>query len=158
MTECEHSSRSLVWVPVGTPGFSTRQLRYQCHDCFEFLGSFQRHTLACPDTPQIDPNTLVLRDERRERDRARWIGKWEEQRLQQNDEWWCRYNEYLASDEWGRLRGLVLERDDHVCQGCRAHNATQVHHLTYRNVCHEFLWELVSVCDECHRRYHGDCF
>jgi 5-methylcytosine-specific restriction endonuclease McrA len=154
---CKHPSPGLVWVPVGTPGFSTRQLRYQCPDCFEFLGSSQRHTLATPDTPEIDPNTLVLRNERREREREKWSGRWEELRLQQDAEWWSRYNEYLATDEWKELRKLVLARDENLCQGCREHKATQVHHLTYRNAGHEFLWELISVCDECHKRYHDDC-
>ena len=33
--------------------------------------------------------------------------------------------------------------------------AKQVHHTTYANVGHEFLFELVALCPECHNRYHA---
>jgi len=33
--------------------------------------------------------------------------------------------------------------------------ATEVHHLTYQHVGHEFLFELVAICRECHTRWHG---
>jgi hypothetical protein len=172
MSECEHSNRSLVWVPVGTPGVSTRQLRYQCQDCFEYVGGAQRHALATPHTPEVDPNTLKLRDEARER---RWgreptlgddelaenlerMRQHQQRRAQKDEDWWRRCNEYLTTDKWRELRQLVFQRDNGICQGCYAAPATQVHHLTYKNVCNEFLWELTSVCDECHTRYHGHDF
>lgn len=66
------------------------------------------------------------------------------------------YRDYLLSERWRSKRGLVLERDGHVCQGCRQQTATQVHHLTYHNLFDEFLFELVSVCDDCHDRLHAD--
>jgi hypothetical protein len=158
LCECPHKNRSLVWVPVGTPGVSTRQLRYQCQHCWEYVGGSQRHALATPDTPEVDPNQLIIRDERRER---KWLQgrqeftKWEQARQQEDEDWWRRYNEYLETDKWRKLRQLVFQRDNGICQGCYAAPATQVHHLTYKNVCNEFLWELTSVCDECHTRYHG---
>lgn len=65
------------------------------------------------------------------------------------------YDEYLQSDEWAELRDRVLERDDWLCQGCLVNEATQVHHLTYKNVFEEFAWELKSICEDCHRRVHG---
>ncbi|MBP7241777.1 hypothetical protein [Amaricoccus sp.] len=64
------------------------------------------------------------------------------------------YEAYLLSDEWRTKRSLVLERDGDLCQGCRQRPATQVHHLTYEHMLDEFLFELVSVCDECHARLH----
>jgi 5-methylcytosine-specific restriction endonuclease McrA len=157
MNDCAHIDRTLVWVPVGTPGVSTRQLRYQCCDCFEYVGSSQRHALAVPSTPEVDPTTLILRDERREREREKFReewNRWEREQFQRDAEWWQHYNEYLASDKWQKLRQLVFHRDNGICQGCYNAPATQVHHLTYKNVRSEFLWELVSICDECHARYH----
>lgn len=65
------------------------------------------------------------------------------------------YEAYLASSDWARLRDRVLERDGRRCQGCLAADAAQVHHLTYANVGDEMLFELVSVCDPCHRTLHG---
>jgi 5-methylcytosine-specific restriction endonuclease McrA len=112
--------------------------------------------LATPNTPEIDPSTLKIRDEMREE-------KWAKQRVdralerdQQSEEWWRRYNEYLATEEWRNLRQLVFRRDDGICQGCYAAPATQVHHLTYEHVCNEFLWELTSICDGCHARVHDN--
>jgi hypothetical protein len=133
MNSCAHINRTLVWVPVGTPGVSTRQLRYQCDHCFEYVGGSQRHALAAPNTPEIDPNTLMLRDERREQEREKFReerNRWERERAQKDAEWWQLYNEYLASDKWRKLRQLVFERDNGICQGCYSAPATQVHHLT----------------------------
>jgi 5-methylcytosine-specific restriction endonuclease McrA len=154
--DCKHPNRDLVWVPVGTPGVSTRQLRYQCRDCFEYVGGSQRHALATADTPEIDPNTLVIRDERREERWQRRRTEWDHEAQQRNEEWWQWYDNYLLTDEWHRRRRLVLERDGGICQNCRAARATQAHHLSYRNVGNEFLWELIAVCDDCHVRCHPD--
>lgn len=71
-------------------------------------------------------------------------------------EWWQRYNAYLNSPAWKRKRRLVLERDNYICQGCMQNRATQVHHLTYAHVEHELLFELVSVCNTCHRLLHPE--
>lgn len=66
------------------------------------------------------------------------------------------YSDYLASDAWRNRRALVLKRARNVCEGCGVQPATQVHHLSYKHVCNEFLFELVAVCDECHDRIHED--
>lgn len=66
-----------------------------------------------------------------------------------------RYLEYLQSNEWFAKRAKVLDRDQYICQGCLSKTATQVHHLTYDNVFNEFLWQLVSICEECHKRKHN---
>ena len=61
---------------------------------------------------------------------------------------------YMQSDEWKRIRNKVLERDRFLCQACLSSPATQVHHMTYKNIGQEFAWELYSVCKPCHERYH----
>ncbi len=65
------------------------------------------------------------------------------------------YETYLRSPEWQALRLKVLKRDLHICQGCLAQPASEVHHTTYRHVRSEFAFELVSLCRDCHRRLHG---
>ena len=65
------------------------------------------------------------------------------------------YRRYLASDAWQRRRSRVLQRAGGRCEGCGEHPATEVHHLTYDHVGDEFLFELVALCSECHRRIHG---
>lgn len=80
----------------------------------------------------------------------------EAEREQQQAAWWENYATYLQSREWHARRKMVLDRANGLCEGCRARKATQVHHLTYEHVCNEFLWELVAICDSCHRRIHPD--
>ena len=67
--------------------------------------------------------------------------------------WHKYYDEYLKSAAWNIKRNLVRERDNNQC-ACG--DASQVvHHKTYLNVGKEPLYDLVSLCNECHKRYHG---
>ena len=66
------------------------------------------------------------------------------------------YSDYLASDEWASKRALVLKRAKGTCEGCGMKPPTQVHHLSYKHVCNEFLFELVALCAECHSRIHAE--
>lgn len=67
------------------------------------------------------------------------------------------YDTYLSSDDWRRRRARVLLRAAGVCEGCGLGEPTQVHHLTYKHVGFEFLFELVALCGPCHDRIHeGD--
>lgn len=73
-----------------------------------------------------------------------------------DDAWHEAYDEYLASDKWARLREKVMTRSAGICEGCLGAPATEVHHLTYKHVGDELLWELVAVCRDCHRRCHPE--
>ena len=66
------------------------------------------------------------------------------------------YNKYLSSDVWKRRREKVILRAGGVCEGCLTAPASEVHHLTYRNIYREFAFELVALCRSCHARAHGD--
>lgn len=66
----------------------------------------------------------------------------------------AQYDIYLASPEWRELRIKVLNRDKHICQGCLVARATEVHHRTYDRFGHEFAFDLLSLCNPCHRRFH----
>jgi hypothetical protein len=63
---------------------------------------------------------------------------------------WDKYSEYLRSDSWKNRRLLVLERDNYMCQACLSNIADEVHHLTYKHVFNEPLFDLISVCKPCH--------
>lgn len=80
--------------------------------------------------------------------------KWQIDRLQQSQEWWSDYNKYLKSEQWQLKRKAVLKRDGNLCQACLHRNATQVHHLTYDRVFDEPLFDLVAICEPCHRKIH----
>jgi 5-methylcytosine-specific restriction endonuclease McrA len=71
------------------------------------------------------------------------------------EQWFESYNEYLSSNKWKEKRKLVLERDRYICQGCGVAAANQVHHLTYTHVTDELLFQLVSVCQDCHLKIHN---
>ena len=62
------------------------------------------------------------------------------------------YTEYTNSEAWRAQRKKVLECDANLCV-CGA-EAQEVHHKTYENIGKEPLHELVSLCKECHARFH----
>jgi len=89
-----------------------------------------------------------------------------EERARQEDQrlWWQRYDAYLKSATWYRKRERVFERARGYCEGCRNQPAEQVHHRVYPRDCQpgspewiakEKLFDLVALCDDCHRDVHG---
>ena len=56
----------------------------------------------------------------------------------------------MKSDKWKAIRLKVLKRDNNVCQACLEAPAQDVHHLTYCNIGDELMYELISVCRDCH--------
>jgi hypothetical protein len=78
--------------------------------------------------------------------------KKEEKPLSKKERWFKeKYIPYLKSKEWKVKRLLVLERDNYLCQACLKSKATEVHHLTYKHVFNEPCFELVSICNPCHK-------
>ena len=74
----------------------------------------------------------------------------EQEREQNSIEWFKQHNEYLQTDQWKAIRLKVLKRDNDLCQGCLEAPATEVHHLTYAHWKNELMFELLSVCYDCH--------
>jgi hypothetical protein len=70
-----------------------------------------------------------------------------------------KYQNYLKSNEWAKISRLCLQRDKYTCKaklrGCIG-RANQAHHLTYDNVYHEKLEDLMSVCGPCHDKITRD--
>lgn len=64
------------------------------------------------------------------------------------------YRAYLDSPEWRFRRESVLKRDRHTCQACGNRRADHVHHLSYRYLFREPLFDLVAVCSFCHQQLH----
>lgn len=65
-----------------------------------------------------------------------------------------KYELYLTSDHWRELRQKVLERDGHACSQCPVRARLHVHHLTYERMGRERLDDLVTLCEDCHRKVH----
>lgn len=66
------------------------------------------------------------------------------------------YQDYLASEDWHKIRGKVMKRANQICEGCAEAKATAVHHLSYTHIGDEFLWELAAICGPCHDRAHPE--
>lgn len=64
------------------------------------------------------------------------------------------YQLYLSSPDWQFIRSQRLEYDQYTCCGCLTGRHLQVHHVTYDNLGHEQLEDLVTVCERCHRAIH----
>ena len=69
---------------------------------------------------------------------------------------WDWYDDYLRSDAWQEKRRAVLKRANGICEGCGKALARHVHHLTYAHAGHELLFEMVALCEACHRICHPD--
>jgi len=74
------------------------------------------------------------------------------------------YPEFLGSvemrdypEEWDALRGVVLERDDHRCQGCGTGTAElHVHHIVPLGAGGTNVKSnLQTLCASCHKRTHN---
>ena len=64
------------------------------------------------------------------------------------------YLEYLKSDKWAWYRSKILKRDGGKCTECDNAENLNVHHLTYRNLGHEQMKDLVTLCRDCHKKAH----
>ncbi len=79
----------------------------------------------------------------------------EAKRAMQDAAWRAQYEAHIRSEKWYRIRAKVIKRAGGVCEGCLERPAVQAHHLTYKHLGDEFMWELRAVCIECHERFHG---
>jgi hypothetical protein len=80
------------------------------------------------------------------------------EREEQDARWWDRYHAHLRSEAWRDKRQRALLRAGGICEGCGARQAVDIHHLTYRRMGDECLFDLVAVCRECHEKCHGRQF
>lgn len=130
----EDRQRTLCGKPLETcPGRYVAQAAVTCQGCL---------------------NALQARVERETRE-AEWRARQGALRLereQKDQAWQARYRAYLLSPAWAAKRAKVLRREGHLCEACRARQATQAHHSTYKHVFHEPLFELRAICKECHER------
>lgn len=60
--------------------------------------------------------------------------------------------EYLKSDEWKKLRNLIMSTSPD-CQCCGG-ASSDVHHMVYRNIVDITINDLIPVCRSCHEYIH----
>lgn len=121
----------------------------QCMRCGNQLGSVPKGSPLIINATEIDkqkPKDWWGRKSARQQQLI------EAAKQREDDVWWRRYEAYLSTPKWAKKRQDVLSRDSHLCQACRTARASEVHHLTYKHVFDEPLFDLVSVCKPCHDR------
>jgi hypothetical protein len=150
---CVHAQLDIRKVTVAGGGVQYRQ---QCQECGDLIGFAIAHTKAPQDAAVENQTLRVMYRSERDRQYAAIIQRHVKLQKNKDTEFWHRYNEYLKSPTWAERRGRVLQRAKGICEGCSDRPAVQVHHLTYKHVFEEFLFELVAVCDDCHKRLHGN--
>jgi len=82
-------------------------------------------------------------------------GQYKKQRENKKEDFLRIYDEYLKSDQWRKKRIKVILRANNTCEGCLIESCDVVHHKTYKHVGDEFLFELIGLCNGCHKRLHG---
>lgn len=151
---CAHPTTRLT---KKTASNGVLQFRLQCQECGATVQNFKHSDLKDFEKKSAPEYDEGLKRSWWERKSARL------QELQQAD--WdaekdARRREYavfMASARWAQLRKAALIRDNHVCQGCLVRRATQVHHRDYsRFGGGEMLFDLISVCDQCHDAIHNN--
>ena len=151
---CAHEKKQLSRRKLKNDTFANY---YQCLDCGRPVGS----AVASREAEKIQRGLLPLFDDAlqraKEQERA---DAWHEQQAQRTQQeamsrelWWDVYNSHLASPAWKAIRQRIMRRDNFICQGCLERPACDVHHLTYRHLEHEFMFELIAVCRACHDRW-----
>lgn len=65
------------------------------------------------------------------------------------------YHAYIKSSEWKRKAAERMKLDGYRCVKCGKAMNLCVHHLTYENLGHEQLEDLITLCKKCHSELHG---
>lgn len=65
-----------------------------------------------------------------------------------------KYHDYIVSPAWYKKRDERLKIDRHCCQRCGAKANLNVHHLTYKRLGREAMADLITLCQECHKKVH----
>lgn len=79
----------------------------------------------------------------------------EEWRNKYSESFHLAYEKYLLTNTWKQTRLKMLKIDNHTCQICNF-KAEEVHHLTYKHLGNEFMFELISLCKNCHNTHYHD--
>lgn len=64
------------------------------------------------------------------------------------------YTAYLKTEKWQKKRFERNKLDGFRCQMCGTAKNLNVHHLTYENLGRESIYDLVTLCESCHKKVH----
>lgn len=138
------------------------QYVYQCLRCGAAVStpiSYKQISLEYGDPKCIadfDVSILLEWKEAYKRKKQQVLGADHEANKEKLSNFWEYYSEYLNSSEWKVKRKKVLKRSGGFCEGCGDNLATDIHHISYKHMGNEFLFELVALCSSCHERIHSE--
>ncbi len=69
-----------------------------------------------------------------------------------------KYSDYLKTSTWKKIRERRLKKDSYKCVKCKSTENLHVHHKTYRHCRHEWMKDLITLCQPCHEKAHGTKF
>jgi 5-methylcytosine-specific restriction endonuclease McrA len=149
--DCDHPTTELRAMRIVT-GI---QYKKQCLVCGRAASNPIKHSEVSVFPPEWDEAIAMRWDAaaraRHQADQAARDGQIPTESLERRET----YQRYLCSSEWRERRRLALLRDRNICQGCLTARAVEVHHLTYVHIGRELLYELVSLCMQCHETAHS---
>ena len=128
-TTCGHEQTRLTKFVKSN---NTTCVRVQCQRCGAALKEVSKRDHNIDELPLFDES---LRDEWNDMQRSSWRQAYQVKQeilIEESEQWWEAYGEYLRSRQWHDMRQLVLKRDGHICQACLRNKATQVHHISYK--------------------------
>lgn len=145
---CGHAEERFC-VKVASNG--VRHYRLQCVRCGAGRPASKTDRRA---SPTVEPFDDSIQSAWWQKKQQAWRSYREQSQHEERQAWFDSANEYYASEKWAAKRYLVLMRDRWKCTArlpiC-TDLATQVHHLSYDHFGNEPLFELRSICEECHR-------
>jgi hypothetical protein len=141
---CQHEDRELRHRRVNGGGV---QYRYQCLECGHSVGPAIKRSAVDEEVNEWD---YELKDQWEAKQRQATQEKFKSVAQARRQE----YEAYLKSFDWKLKARMVLDREGHICQGCRSAKATEVHHTTYSHIFNELLFQLVALCRDCHDKAH----
>jgi transcription elongation factor Elf1 len=144
--ECNHPKKHIRYREASN---GARLFKLQCSKCGEVFGSWIPHDKVL-QKDRCEPINDALQHTYRQNKKELTDAINDLIRQAEDGSWNETYQAHIRSAEWREKANLVLKRCNWTCEGCGKNRATQVHHLSYKNLGNEFLFELVGLCAGCH--------
>jgi 5-methylcytosine-specific restriction endonuclease McrA len=127
---------------------------WYCHECTAWREVPKALVDNINGLPEYDAAEVARKlDERLAIIRARY----DKEKATAKQEQSLRREQYYRTQKWMDKRQLVLSRDRYTCQAqlrCQGAPARDIHHVVYRYLGDEPLWDLRAVCRACHDALH----
>lgn len=154
LTKLEKCTHAVAKIRKRTASNGSSMYGKQCVRCGSLVGTWIPHS-EIKNPESIEPMDCTLQNNYFKTCQELRTALIERKREITKSDFDDSYRDYLLSDAWKEKRILVKRRCKSICEGCGKNTVQEVHHLTYKNVEKEFLFELVGLCLGCHAAYHA---